>query len=479
MSILSANCGMKRCISECRRSSCLAIGVLFTVLSLVISHSGRTGIDGPQQKKTDLSTTTDNHYLREIYFYPFVTEDSFLHEFDPDWIVKNATVNFPTIKEMSGISVIIYWSQLCPSIGQCNFGIIDHILDFWRKSGRKVVLCVATIGAPIEKDKGGAVEFVSATPDWVLAKTGTFLAESNNFIGAYRHWRGISNNPDYKFRFPRYDDPRFVNEVKRLVRALGRRYDGNPVISYMRIGTGKSGEDNPYGRVGTPWFTNRLWVGFSRQVANLYLADFRKTQLEFDIGWTGIVAAGAKTATPIQEGDRQMAQEFIDYLVAKKIFIAYNGIAPPPTKNVQMNATAANPAGNCDGHNSQPDDTTPATDAALYFQIAKLRDRGIPFGLEGNALTDPCMNVGRISSILEQYRPKRFIFFGDAAAIINFQREGLNDKNHYEIELLTRVLVASGGKAKFEEQRAQALPKIKEFAGEVERFVQERVVRGR
>jgi len=477
MSNLPTDFGIRwRFIRRWERALELAIHVVFTVLYLITFGFGRTGLEIAQQQKANTSANNQTRYLNEIYFYPLVTDESFLHEFDPDWIVKDATINFPTIREMTGVSIIIYWSQLCPSRRHCNFGIIDRILDFWGKAGKKVVLCVATIGAPIQHDRAGAVEFASATPDWVLAKSGTFRSESNNFIGLYRQWRSMSNNPDFKFIFPRSDDPHFVNEVKSLVRKLGKHYDGNPTISYMRIGTGKSGEDNPYGRVGTSWFTNRLWISFSREVADSYLKSFRKSKLEFDMGWTGIVAAGAKTATRLQEGDRQVAQEFIDYLLAKNVFIAYNGIAPPPIKNARAGATSANPAGDCDGHNSQPDETTPATDAALYLQIASLKERGIPFGLEGNALTDPCMNVGRISSILDQYKPERFIFFGDAAAIINFHREGLNDKNRFEIDELTKVLLPSAAKTKPDAPRVQAMPKIKEFAADLDRFLQERVV---
>jgi hypothetical protein len=252
-----------RCVRKAAFSLHFAIGLLLTVLHSLTFGFGRIGSEIPQQEKTNLSANTQNRYLKEIYFYPLVTDDSFRHEFDPEWIVRDATINFPTVREMSGVSIIIYWSQLCPSRSHCNFWLIDRILDFWRKAGKKVVLCVATIGAPIERDRAGTVEFVSATPAWVLAKTATFPSNSNNFIGIYRRWRNMSNNPDFTFVFPRYDDSNFVNEVKSLVRQLGKRYDGNPVISYMRIGTGKSGEDNPYGRFGTTWFTNSLWVSFS------------------------------------------------------------------------------------------------------------------------------------------------------------------------------------------------------------------------
>src|ERR1700730_1405896 len=268
------------------------------------------------------------HYLREIYFYPSASNESFLHEFDPDWIVKDATVGVAKIDEMTGLSIIIAWSQLCPAEGKCNFAMIDQILAYWGRLGKKVILCISTMGAPIERVTGATHEFVSATPDWVLARVSTFQDQTNNLIGVYRDWKDMVKNPQFKFTFPRYDDPRFVQEVQKLVRRLGERYDGNPAIAYMRIGTGKSGEDNPYGRIGMSWFTNSLWIRFSRQVTELYLASFHKTRVEFDMLWTAIVAAGARNVTPITPGEQNEAQQFIDYVAGRNIFIAFNGIAP-------------------------------------------------------------------------------------------------------------------------------------------------------
>jgi hypothetical protein len=423
------------------------------------------------------------HFLRELYFYPFYSNDSFLHEFDQDSIVKDATTRFPKIDEMSGIAINLYWSQLCPAEGKCNFAMIDQILGFWENLGKKVILCVATTGTPIERLTAGKREFVSATPGWVLAKSATYQSPSNNFTGLYRDWKNMANNPQYQFTFPRYDDPYFVAEIHKLVISLGERYDGNPAISYMRIGTGKSGEDNPYGRTngfghgtGMPGFTNSLFITFSRKVTDFYLESFRKTRLEFDIGWTAIVAAGAKTATPITANEPKEAQEFLDYVIGRNIFIAFNGIGPQPKKKVP-GATAANHEGVvCPGYSAHPDRDTSATDAAPYAQVARLRQKGISFGLEGNALSDPCEAPQRIGAILEFYRPVRVVFMGDAAALINFLREGVNDANRSEVESLTSMFVPWTKSADLAAHQTEATPRIKQFAGEVDRVIGQSLV---
>jgi hypothetical protein len=45
-------------------------------------------------------------------------------------------------------------------------------------------------------------------------------------------------------------------------------------IAHMRIGTCKQGEDNPVGRF-QPWFTNALWIDFSKQVMTAYAQNFQ------------------------------------------------------------------------------------------------------------------------------------------------------------------------------------------------------------
>ena len=102
-------------------------------LAVTLNHAKQSlrllGIE--KQSKGSLGTSNharsadrEGHFLRELYFYPAVSRQSLLHEFDPDWIVKDATVRFPRVEEMNGISIIVHWSQLCPLEKQCNFAMM-------------------------------------------------------------------------------------------------------------------------------------------------------------------------------------------------------------------------------------------------------------------------------------------------------------------------------------------------------------------
>jgi hypothetical protein len=225
-----------------------------------------------------------------------------------------------------------------------------------------------------------------------------------------------------------------------------------------------------------PGFTNSLWISFSRQVTRFYFTSFHKTRLEFDFGWTAIVAAGAKTATPITAAEQVEAQRFLDDLIRANVFMANNGMAPAPIENA-VGATAPKPAGAvCPGFSSSPDADTPASIAAHYAVVERLRQMRIPFGLEGNALSDPCEATATIGAILRFYQPRRAVLFGDSAAILNFYHEGVNDRNLWIVEGLTNIFVPYTKASDLPAHEMQAMPQIKQFASGLNDLTQQILV---
>jgi hypothetical protein len=414
----------------------------------------------------------------ELYFYPPFSADFQLHEFDPDRVVRNDTTDVSVVDGMSGIAIIIYWSQLCPTENQCNFEMIDRILAFWRERGKKVILAVSVIGSPMERVNAAGKTFASATPDWVLHKVATFQSPSNNFIGLFPDWKSLANNPSATFPFPRYDDARFVAEIRKLVRQLGERYDGNPTLAYVRIGAGKSSEDNPIGRTngfgpgtGMPGFTNHLWTTYSREVAAAYFDSFHRTRLEFNFDWIAVIAAQVRNVTPVTPAEASEAQAFLAELQRRNVFLTFDG-GPAPVKGV-AGATAARPAGViCTGFGPEPSANMPATLAAPYAAVQRLEKMGIPFGLEIGALSDPCDTPATIAAILRFYRPERVIFFADTAAAIEFLHNGINARDSWEVQALTNAFIPFTNVADMPAHVQAATPEIKHFAGALEAAVE-------
>jgi hypothetical protein len=65
---------------------------------------------------------------------------------------------------------------------------------------------------------------------------------------------------------------------------------------------------------------------------------------------------------------------------------------------------------------------------------------------------------------------------GDAAALINFLREGVNDANRSEVESLTSMFVPWTKSADLAAHQTEATPRIKQFAGEVDRVIGQTLV---
>jgi hypothetical protein len=447
--------------------------LLLLMLSAMVVSPQRAAAQDPRATIRGEAAAASAPFRKELYFYLPFSNDALQNLFDPDIIVKNATTDFPVVEGMSGVAFAIQWSQLCPVENQCNFAIIDRVLDYWHAAGRKVILSVAPIFAPMEKFGPGGHSFVPGTPDWVLQRVATFQSESNNFIGFYSDWKDLANNPSVTFTFPRYDDARYVAELSKLIRELGARYDGHPAISYVRIAAGKGGEDNPIGRTGQmPGFSNYLWIDYTRKVMEAYVASFHKSRLEFDMLWTGIVESGAKNGTPITPAEQEEARRFLDEVVAKGVFVTFDG-GPAPIKSV-AGATAAHAEGvSCTGFSPAPDASTDAVTAAPFAVVEGWRQRGIPFGFEVAALSNPCDNPRLTRTILQRYRPSRVIFFADWAALINYHRNGLNPQNQWEVDAATSWFVPWTNAAELPAHRLQAKPQIDRFAAELDQLVRQ------
>ncbi|HUZ64016.1 MAG TPA: hypothetical protein VMU82_09950, partial [Acetobacteraceae bacterium] len=92
----------------------------------------------------------------QLFFYPppYQLADGSLVASPVTVAAAQITTQFPRIREMSGVALLVYWSRLCPTAGRCDFSLIDKVLRYWGARGKKVVLGVATVGFPIKTMHG-------------------------------------------------------------------------------------------------------------------------------------------------------------------------------------------------------------------------------------------------------------------------------------------------------------------------------------
>lgn len=346
----------------------------------------------------------------ELFFYPPAlrlsdgSESGGIVTLDP----RQITTNFPAIPQMSGVVLVVIWSSLCPQAGNCDFSPIDQVLEFWGARNKKVILNVATVGPPVKVLDFGAPRFVSTTPEWVLSRVATYAATTPT-LGF------IDGRNETLARFPSYVDPAFAELVERFVQQLAR-YDGNPVISQVRISTGRLGEDQP--RAGPnaplraiPGYTDLNWIAYCRRMTTIFRSAFKRTQLEFDLGRVGVSWVQGDDAV------KRAADGFIEDLLEGNTFLQFNGLRDDTYENISGDPQSA------------------GIQRDLYY-LRQARGRGTAIGLEAFApMTNPRMqNVNEIVKAVRALRPKRLVLFPDSAALIDYENRGDQPSNAAEMK---------------------------------------------
>ena len=320
--------------------------------------------------------------------------------------------NFPDIAEMSGVIVAVYWSKLCPEEHRCDFSMIDHALDYWGRRGKKVVVSVVTFGHPMTVVRSGTHSLETPTPDWLLRQVATYKMEAPPIVPVTRPYVPAQR---VLTTFPSYWDQRFLSAMRGLIHQLAR-YDGNPTVSYVRIGTGIMGEDNPsFDGLGNamPGWSNLAWIKYSRSVADAYLRAFKRTRLEFDVDRLGWICATGTAE------DQAGANALVDYFNRRNIFLAMNGF---DADNIAQWKSKAWENG---------------TARSMEWIAARERS-GKDAGLEGAPLFGPLLrDVDALAATFHQIRANRLVLFSDVAGALNYERNGPNPKNETTLQALS------------------------------------------
>ena len=106
----------------------------------------------------------------------------------------------------------IYWRDLEPVEGKIDFARIDSLLVHARRAGQKLALRIRCVGT------GDQRVYV---PQWLIDKG----CPGFEFERGGKQW------------VPDMDSPLFLTAHLRLIRELGKRYDGHPDLDVLDIGT--------------------------------------------------------------------------------------------------------------------------------------------------------------------------------------------------------------------------------------------------
>jgi hypothetical protein len=184
------------------------------------------------------------------------------HHFPDNHINKYEIARDSDLKEFPGMDhlyIRLAWAYLEPKEGQFDWAVIDRIIAKWTAHGLGISFRISCKETSVDR-----IEQQYATPRWVK--------EAGAQGGYYR--AGATVGPEGPWE-PVWDDPVFLEKLERFLAAFAARYDGQPWLRYVDIGSiGDWGE-------GHCWAGSRRDLSFAvrRLHVDLHLKYFKRTLL--------------------------------------------------------------------------------------------------------------------------------------------------------------------------------------------------------
>ena len=144
------------------------------------------------------------HYSNRLWAYGINTKSGDTL----DWFPGCSTVYFRVL-----------WNDLEPEEGQFRWDIFDSVAQNWIRKGKKIAIRVIACN-----------QTETATPEFVRQ------AGAKGFWFEYRTDTVASGKLPPRWE-PKYDDPVFLAKLENFLKAFARRYDGDPSVAFVDIGT--------------------------------------------------------------------------------------------------------------------------------------------------------------------------------------------------------------------------------------------------
>ena len=202
-----------------------------------------------------------------------------------------------TLEDFPGVSVVylrLPWAYIEPEEGKYNWAILDTPAQRWIAKGKRIALRLTCSENWMKY----------ATPEWVkkAGAKGTFYQYGKGRVAESGSWD------------PFFDDPVFLEKLDTFLAAVAKRYDGNPNVEFIDVGTfGLWGEGHTHASSRQDSFDiEKLHI-------DLHLKHFKKTLLCISDDYAGHDKPGKRF--PIT-----------DYALSKGVTIRDDSIMvqPPP-----------------------------------------------------------------------------------------------------------------------------------------------------
>lgn len=163
-----------------------------------------------------------------------------------------------TVDDFPGLSVVylrIPWSYIEPEEGRFNWAVLDTPAQRWIAKGKQIALRISCSESWTRW----------ATPEWVQ-RAGAKGYDFEPGTGVKE--RGPYWEPDY-------DDPVFLQKLENFLAALAKRYDGNPEVAFIDVGSlGVWGEGHTFAST-----QRKISPETVKKHIDLHVKHFRRTLL--------------------------------------------------------------------------------------------------------------------------------------------------------------------------------------------------------
>lgn len=222
--------------------------LLLLVVAMAASGQVRDDVEWTVVRPADTGAVLENPGMGWVFHY----YDNFPANYGSRLEPSDTLDYFP------GLTVVylrIPWSYIEPEEGEFNWSVLDTPAQRWIAKGKKIALRISCCESWMRY----------ATPEWV-EKAG---AKGHNF----RPGQGVTEDGPYWE--PDYDDPVFLEKLDRFLAALAARYDGNPDVAFIDVGSfGVWGEGHTWSSTQLPYSAETI-----RRHIDLHLKHFKRTLL--------------------------------------------------------------------------------------------------------------------------------------------------------------------------------------------------------
>jgi hypothetical protein len=179
-----------------------------------------------------------------------------------------------TLDDFPGLSTVylrVPWAYLEPREGEFNWALLDTPAQRWIAKGKRIAFRITC--------SENWLNF--ATPAWV---------KDAGAKGVFYNW-GKGPDPAGKLWDPDFDDPVFLKKLDALLSAMAARYDANPSVAFIDVGSyGMWGEGHTGGSSKIP---QEIADPIVRHHIDLYRRHFPHTLLCISDDVAGPSAPGA------------------------------------------------------------------------------------------------------------------------------------------------------------------------------------------